>query len=219
MKNRIILTALVLTIFSFAGHAQVFSYGAKLGLGFPGFIDEEIASQRMTLAIKLTGSLNITRSLQFQIDAGYQRKGNKFTYQVWDNQNIPIEDSSYVVKTNLDYITIPAIIKVNLGSANKFYFQAGAYYGYLLNAKFTGKYNHEMVKRLPIKSGLSANDFGLVAGGGIETPIRQGLNVMLDVRYQYGLKDLNLDPTITGQAKPILNKGLVMSMGIMIDLE
>jgi hypothetical protein len=152
-------------------------------------------------------------------ELNYQRKGNKYTNQFWDSKNVLVEDSSYVVKTNLDYINIPLYLKVNLGRSSKFYFQAGGYYGYLLHANFTGKRLGEMVKKADIIDGLHRSDYGIILGGGIETPIRPGLGVILDIKYQYGLKDINKDHLIIGDSKPLKNKGLAMSMGFYMDIE
>ena len=77
----------------------------------------------------------------------------------------------------------------------------------------------ELVKKVSIRDGLSPSDFGIVAGGGIETPIRPGFGVLLDIKYQYGLKDLNIDHKIIGNSLPIKNKGLAMSMGLYVDIE
>lgn len=208
----------VLLISGSVAQAQI-SYGAKLGMGFPGFVDETIASQRITLATGLVGSLKITDGLQIMTEFGYQRKGNRYTNEVWDSSGKVIEDSTYLVKTNLDYINIPLYLRFNLGRASKFYFQLGGYYGYLVHANFTGLRLGEMVKKEPIRDGLYLHDFGLIAGGGIETPIRQGLGVVLDIKYQYGLKDLNKDHLIIGNSNPLKNKGLSMSMGFYIDID
>ncbi len=208
----------VLLISGSVAQAQ-FSYGAKLGMGFPGFVDETIASQRITLATGLVGSLKITDGLQIMTEFGYQRKGNRYTNEVWDSSGKVIEDSTYLVKTNLDYINVPLYLRFNLGRASKFYFQIGGYYGYLVHANFTGLRLGEMVKREPIRDGLYLHDFGIIAGGGIETPIRPGLGVVLDIKYQYGLKDLNKDHLIIGNSNPLKNKGLSMSMGFYIDID
>ncbi len=202
-----------------AARSQVFSYGAKLGMGFPGFTQETIASQRITLSTGLIGAVKLFDGFQIMTEIGYQRKGNKYTNQVWDKDGKVIEDSTYLVKTNLDYATIPLYLKINLGRTSKFYLQAGGYFGYLVHANFTGLRLGEMVKKEPIGEGLHRTDFGLIAGGGIETPIRPGFGVVLDIKYQYGLKDLNKDPLILGYSKPLQNKGLTMSMGFYLDIE
>jgi len=209
-----------LVLFGFGStYAQYPAYGAKLGLSFPGFQDEKIASERITPAISLIGNFHITRSFVMQMEVGYELKGNKFTYEVWDAAGQPIEDSSYIEKTNMGYVTVPLFFKYNLGSSNKFYFQAGGYYGYLLHAGFSGEMNNEMVSRVNIKSGLSPHDYGLVIGGGLETPFRRGLSMLLDVKYNYGLKDLNTDSEILGHSNPVKTKSFVMSMGIIIDID
>jgi len=97
--------------------------------------------------------------------------------------------------------------------------QLGGYYGYLVHANFTGMRLGEMVKKVPVRDGLYLHDYGIVAGGGIETPIRQGFGVILDIKYQYGLKDLNKNNLILGYSNPLKNKGLSMSMGFYIEMD
>jgi hypothetical protein len=217
--NRFAFSALVVLLFSGSVAQAQFSYGAKLGMGFPGFIDETIASQRITLTTGLVGSLKIMDGLQLMTELGYQRKGNKHTNQAWDENKVLIDDSTYLVKTNLDYITIPLYLRFNLGRTSKFYLQLGGYYGYLVHANFTGLRLGTMVKKEPIRDGLFPHDFGIIAGGGVETPIRQGFGVVLDIKYQYGLKDINKNPLILGDSKPLKNKGLALSMGFYVDIE
>lgn len=214
--KRFFLILLALASFSIAGQAQYLSYGAKLGLSFPGFQDERIASQRITPTFSLTGAFNVNRSFLLQTELGYERKGNKFTNQYWDDNGDLVDDSTYLVKTNMDYITIPLLAKVNLGRSNKFYFQAGGYYGYLLRARYNGMKFGEMVSKDDILPGLSRNDYGLVLGGGLETPIRRELSLLLDVKYNWGMKDLNIDPVYIGHSQPVKNKSFIMSMGIVI---
>jgi len=218
-KTRFALVAALMLGISLTVNGQVLSYGARLGMGFPGFINEEIGSQRITLATSLIGSLRITDGFQVMVEAGYQRKGNKFTNQYWDAQGAVVEDSTYLVKTNMDYINIPLYLRLNLGGANKFYIQAGGYYGYLLFANFTGMRSGELVSKVPYREGLAVHDFGIVAGGGIETPIRPGLSIALDLKYYIGLKDLNRNPLIIGHSNPVKNKGLTMCMGFLVDVE
>ncbi len=214
MKRTIILVIALVSL-SMAGSAQYFSYGGKLGLSFPGFQDERIASQRITTAFGLSGAFSLNRSILLQTELGYERKGNKFTNQYWDELGDLVDDSTYLVKTNLDYVTIPLFAKFNLGRSNKFYFQAGGYYAYLLRARFAGMKFGEMLSKDNILPGLARNDYGLVVGGGLETPIRRELSLLLDAKFNYGLKDLNMDPKVIGHSNIIRNKSFIMSMGIV----
>jgi len=219
MKTRLFLVLTFLLSLGTIVNGQVFSYGARLGMAFPGFRDEKVASQRITPTLGVSGSLRLTDAFQIVAEVGYQRNGNKFTNHYWDAQAQVVDDSTYLVKTNLDYIRVPLYFRLNLGNANKFYLQAGGYYGYLLHANYTGKLFGEMVSKVPIRKGLSVHDYGILLGGGIETPIRTGLTVALDLKYQIGLKDLNTNPMIIGNSQPIKNKGLSMSMGFMVDID
>lgn len=217
--KKVLVSLIVMLSLGLSASAQYISYGAKVGLNFPGFQDERIASERITPAFSLIGNVNITRSFLFQLEAGYELKGNKFVYEVWDKAGVLIEDSVYTEKTNMGYFTVPLFFKYNLGRSNKFYAQLGGYYGYLLHAKFSGKMNNSLVSKVPIKEGLARNDFGILIGGGLETPIRRGLNMLLDVKYNYGLTDLNKDPEILGHSNPVKTKNFIMSMGVVIDIE
>lgn len=220
MKKVFVLLVGLVLFGASSAFAQYFSYGAKIGLSFPGFQDEQIASERITPAFSIAGNFHMTRNFTIQMEAGFELKGNKFRYQVWDQiTGEIIQDSSYIEKTNLGYATVPLFFKYNLGRSNKFYAQAGAYYGYLLNAGFSGKMNNELVEKVNILDGLQRHDYGLIIGGGLETPVRKGLSMLIDVKYHYGLRDLNMNPNILGHSNPIRTKSFVMSMGVIIDIE
>jgi len=220
MKKSLFVLFAFAVLLGGAAQAQYFSYGAKLGLGFPGFQDERIASERITPTLSVISNLNVTRNFLVQIELGYERKGNKYTNQEWNDAGELIESSVYDVKTNLDYITIPLLLKYNLGNRSRFYGQLGAYYGYLFHASFTGMKNEQMVEKDPIRSGLSPHDYGVLVGGGLETKTEQrGLSMLLDVKYNYGLKNLNVDPEVLGYDSALKNKSFIMSMGVIINIE
>lgn len=194
-----------------------FSYGARLGMGFPGFLNDSIASQRITLMIGAVGSLKINDFLQLTTDLEFQRKGNKHSSEY--NPVGTVEKDSTFVKTNLDYVILPLMIKLNLGRESKFFLQAGGYYGYLLHANYTGQNGKTYQTREPVLALMNRSDYGVIAGGGIDTPIRPGFGVVLDVRYQYGLKDISSDPLFLVKGTPMRNKGLTLSMGFYMDIE
>ena len=215
MRKRLAFSAVAVLLISGSVAQAQLSYGAKLGMGFPQMRDDAIGSQRITLAIGLTGSLKIVEGIQLISDIGYQRKGNKYNNPYTNAK----PDSTYMLKTNLDYINVPLSLKINLGRSSKFYFQAGGYYGYLVHANFTGRLSGKMVTRENIISGLYRSDYGILLGGGIETPIRPGFGVILDVKYSFGMRNLNQDAKIIGNSDPIRNKGLTMSMGFYVDVD
>lgn len=218
--KKVIIPLVLFLIVGYSAQAQYVSYGAKLGLSFPGLQDERIASERITPAFHLIGNVHLSRTFLFQMEFGYELKGNKFTYEPWDpiTGNVML-DSVYEQKTNMGYITVPLFVKYNIGRSNKFYAQLGGYYGYLLHASFSGMMNEELVSKVAIKQGLAPHDFGIVVGGGLETPVRRGLSMLLDVKYNLGMNNLNADPAIIGHSNPIKTKNFIMSMGVIIDIE
>ena len=76
--------------------------------------------------------------------------------------------------------------------------------------------NYYSVRRRLISLSIGG---GVVVGGGLETPVRRGLSMLLDVKYNLGLRDLNADPAILGHFDPIKTKNFIMSMGVIIDIE
>jgi hypothetical protein len=208
-----------LIFLTLSAHAQFFAYGGKLGLNFPGFQDEKIASQRITTALSATGAYYFNRSIIIQTELGLERKGNKYTNQYWDDQGELVPDSTYDVRTNLDYLIIPLYLKAKIGRLKNFYIQAGGYYGYLLRSRFSGMRFGEMVSKENIIDGLDRNDYGILFGGGLETAIRRELGLMLDVKYNYGLNDLNMDPLVIGHSNPLKNRSFTMSIGLVYIVE
>lgn len=217
--KKFLLPLLALMLIGLPLRAQYFSYGAKLGLSFPGFRNEIIASERITPALSVSGNINISNSFALQLEASYELKGNKFTYNAWDNAGNLIEDSTYIERTNMGYVTVPLFLRLNLGRSNKFYGQLGGYYGYLLHSNYSGKVNNELVSKMPNRAGLDPHDVGILLGGGLETPVRRGLSMLLDVKYSLGMKDLNLDPALSGHQGVLRTRNFLMSMGFVIDVE
>ena len=215
--KKIIVLLITLVSFSMAIQAQYFSYGAKLGLSFPGYQDERIASQRITPAFAISGAFNLSRNFLFQTELGYERKGNKLPNEYSEDVDKWVQgDTTLFVKSNLDYLTVPLFAKVKIGKSNNFYLQAGGYFGYLIKAKMSGIKYGESVSKENILPGLSKSDYGIVLGAGLETPIRRELSLLLDIKYNYGLKDIYEDPQIIGPSRPLRNKSFIMSMGIVI---
>jgi len=216
MRYRIFFVLLV-SVFSLSAMGQYFSYGGKLGLSFPGYQKERIASQRITTAFSVTGGLNFTDNFMIQAEIGYERKGNKLPPEYSDDPFDWVRgDTTFFTKSNLDYITFPVFAKFKIGRSNNFYFQAGGYYAYLLNAKLSGVKGGESITGENILPGLSRTDYGIVAGAGLETPIRRELSLLLDIKYNYGMKDLIIDPEVIGPSDQLRNKSFIMSMGIVI---
>jgi hypothetical protein len=211
------LIGIALFLAGSAASGQYFSYGGKIGLSFPGYQDERIASQRITTAFGITGALNLSDNFLLQAELGYERKGNKLPPEYSEDVDKWVRgDTTFFTKSNLDYLTIPVFAKVKIGRSNNFYFQAGGYFGYLMNAKLTGVRHGESITKEDILDGLSSTDYGIVAGAGLETPINRELSLLLDVKYNYGLKDLIVDQEVTGPSEQLRNKSFIMSMGIVI---
>jgi len=83
--------------------------------------------------------------------------------------------------TNLDYLEIPILLRLNIGSSNKnkgviFYGLAGPVFNFNVKAERDG---------VDVSDSYEKYDIGVLAGGGLEIS-----RIILEARYNWGLKNL-----------------------------
>lgn len=179
MKKISLLVAVVL-ISATAAYSQLgFQLGLKGGLNFASL---DIANPTGFSTEGATG---------WHIGAFTTIKITKFAIQpeiIYSAQggDISVSGVADALSTDLDYVTIPIMIKFYLvGGLN---LQAGPQFGILLNGE------QEIIDPLSgnvttddIKDFISSSDLSLGLGAGVDLPF--GLN--LGVRYNLGLSDIN----------------------------
>jgi hypothetical protein len=147
---------------------------------------------------------------------GFERKG--LTYQVqhmdeWGNQSELISGRS-----NFDYLVLPLMARVTLGSKPIFFVNAGPYLGFLLNQT-------DVIESSKLQSGSSVDnteyskrlDMGISAGLGAGMPITEKTILTLELRHNLGLYNISDVPVYNGGT--VKTKSTNLLLGIAYKLK
>jgi len=147
----------------------------------------------------LLGDVALTDYLALRLQPMYMKKGSKLK-----------SGNEEVGETTLDYVTVPAMLKLNIGSARtQPYLVGGPYVGFLLSANQTIE-----GEKQDIKENTKNLDFGLDFGAGVRLPV--GNNAFfIEGRYALGLININDDPEDTTKIK---NRNFQVMAGFSIPL-
>jgi len=156
--------------------------------------------------------IEVQKSLGFEIDALYIRKGMKLA------NSGTIEGTDYDLSVNVivNQLSIPVLVKLNLMQGGPPYILAGGEVGLVLSAKAvydiqaTG-YSDSGSE--DIKEDFKSMDFGLVAGVGHELNFL-GYNIFLEARYHLGMQDLNADSEYAEADDWVKSRSFVFVAGV-----
>jgi len=156
--------------------------------------------------------IEVQKSLGFEIDALYIRKGMKLA----DSGTIEGTDYDLSVSVIVNQLSIPVLVKLNLMQGGPPYILAGGEVGLVLSAKAvydiqaTG-YSDSGSE--DIKEDFKSMDFGLVAGVGHELNFL-GYNIFLEARYHLGMQDLNADSEFAEADDWVKSRSFVFVAGV-----
>lgn len=156
--------------------------------------------------------IEMQKSLGFEIDALYIRKGMKLA----DSGNIEGYDYNVSIGVVIDELSFPVLVKLNLMRGGPPYVFAGGEVGLILSAK--AKYDIEVTGynesgSEDVKENFKSMDFGLVAGAGHELNFL-GYNLFLEARYHLGLQNINADSEYAEADSWIKTRAFVFIAGI-----
>lgn len=137
---------------------------------------------------------NFKNFLSLKTGFSYQQKGILVKNDPFGwGLNNPIGDAN--VKTSLDYVTFPILVKATFGEKVRFFANAGPYAGYLVGKQdyvdFAGK---KLTTRGDF-SDVNRWDFGAVVGVGVTIPIRTYWEISIDLRNYIGMADITRSNT------------------------
>jgi len=159
-----------------AAHAQSPGVGVKVGLNVANLSTDEEDFNPKTRTGVVAGLfvvVPINSAVRFQPEFLYSQQGAK------------VEDGSDSGTIELDYFQVPLLARFRLGSGSPVGVLVGPSLGFRTRARI--KANGETQD---IKDDTESTDVGLVAGVSFE-----GGNSVVDVRYTWGLKDIDKDST------------------------
>lgn len=91
-----------------------------------------------------------------------------------------------------DYLTVPLAIRGSMPLAGKvkLFGQAGTYGSILLSSKTTQKINGEQSVHQDSDPNIKSNDFGWIAGGGVDIPMKNH-TLSAEIRFERGIMEVD----------------------------
>jgi hypothetical protein len=140
-------------------------------------------------------------TISLQAELNYQKKGQKFTP----------EGTSSTVRREFNYLTVPVLIKGNfhdggLGDNWDLSVFTGPYAGFLTSAHSNIRANGK-TSPVDINNEAEKTDFGLLFGAGASYKVGTSGAIILELRYQMGLSEVDKLDT------DLRNKGMGITLG------
>ena len=136
----------------------------------------------------IAAQYNINEMWSVKLGAAYETKGS----------DIERTDISTTGEVNIDYITMPLLLKAKLGNKIKFFVNAGPYLGILLSSKnILHAYSNVPEIETNTDSTTKSTDFGISAGIGLEIPAGSCGAFTIEVRDNFGLTNISESAEIT----------------------
>ncbi len=153
---------------------------------FPGFEDEIKSKIGFTIGAALNYSINDRISIQPElnfIQKGYTEKSTS-TWMEDDDGRLITTVTTSTTKNTLNYLEIPALVKISFGGDTKFYALAGPSFGIGLGGKYT--YDSKITESYDDVSDTFTNsDKGNIKFG--DQP-EDGEGMYIDNRFDFGLQ-------------------------------
>lgn len=127
----------------------------------------------------------LTTLLSLRTNLHMERKGAVISgIYITDEQGSPLGQTNMSI--DLDYLTLPVLLRYSVGRSVKFFMNAGPYCGMLLRESMLVEKPRKRVEGNPNASYKNI-DFGLALGMGGVFPIGEKLGVSVEARYNMGL--------------------------------
>ena len=150
----------------------------------------------------VTAQIPLSARWSIVTGGGFEHKGSVAKFEVTDFNAAVIGKAS--VYNNLDYLTIPVLIRASFGNKIKYYFNAGCYYGGLWAANSTTDDPNNLRSHTKKEDNISiiqSSDFGLSIGGGVRVQLTPKWTIPIEIRSNHGV--------INTSKVPIVNNGSI----------
>jgi len=197
MASLLLLGMFLIQESSNAQAIHIQSVSKKITLGFeigPGLAslrgNDVVDKYNSSLFVFSSGaSLQYHLNDKFSLKSGiaYERKGNYSNPQVVDyNGNLLGYANSHM---HLNYLVVPVLFKAEIGRQLKWFFNAGPYIGFLLDAKESIKLNGEE-STMDLTDTYESTDLGISGGAGLAYQLNTQLGLSFEIRDDWGLKNI-----------------------------
>ncbi len=149
-------------------------------------IDPDYPSLTPTTGISFLGGVagqyNFSEVWSVKLAAAYETKGTDF-----DRTDLQTTGS-----VNLDYVTIPLLIKASTGRRNKFFVNAGPFAGILLSNKtIINEYAGNPAVEMDNTDSTNSTDFGISLRAGVEVYVGRNNSLSLELRENFGFTNIS----------------------------
>ncbi len=156
----------------------------------------------------ITAQIPLAKRWSLVTGVGFEHKGSVAKLDQTDFNAAIIGKTR--IYNNLDYLTVPVLMRVSSGNKIRYYFNVGGYYGYLLAASSTTKDNPNNLSSRTTKedrkSITQSSDLGFSFGGGIRIKITPKWAIPMEIRSNHGF--------INTSKVPVLNDGAIRTNAI-----
>lgn len=195
-----IVTILFVTSNSF-GQAFMWQFGVEGGAGIRSLrFDPKDSVYKTDVGFMggIAGQYNFNPTWSLKLGVAYERKGAKFEESV----DLGTTDVLTTIKgkTNVDYISIPLLVKAQFGTGKKvkFFVNAGPYLGILLaNKTKIDAFGSTPEQEVDNKDSTKKTDFGIAGGLGVDFLVGTNMSFTVEARDNFGLTNIN-DRKATG---------------------
>ncbi len=212
---RVVILSIGSLLFSSLSSAQFTGIGIETGPGSRILFGNEVLNDTRQQALGFT--LGINTSYRFNdrlsVKSGiyYELKGSQtgwmtFTttsdmivirrgYTPSNSSGGPIQIRS---RDNFNFISVPLLLKINLGKERHWYLNAGVSIGYLMGVRVVNMYKDRENQRYKPINEFYSIEYCALFGVGYETKINSKWNGHLEIRNHLGLNNLLDAPVIVG---------------------
>jgi hypothetical protein len=193
-----------------------FTYGFRIGQyvsnisfdGHTGIIPMDTLYETYNkngLAFGAIINYSFNNRLSLQTEINFEQKGTKYNGDFYFFLYGITYENSLQSTIDLNFVTIPLLLKASFGRQAKFYLSAGPYLGILSKARqksvfdiqidVLGLIEDSTIVYDDLQNDRYRNDFGVVFNGGLQIPIIKGVHgnagfLFIEFRYNYGLRDI-----------------------------
>lgn len=171
---------------------QTAQLGVSFGCGFTSFYSDKILSGNGNPrfgSIAAIG-LNLSRGkLLLSTGVNYERKGDAFLLPVGGNLSFPYKGEAHF-KRNLDYVTVPVMVGIQIGEKTKFGLNTGVFIGKLVHQKDIAEFQGEKTEWDYFEN-WHGFDFGIVSSISCQFFLVKDVSLEFGVLSSIGLFDQN----------------------------
>ena len=207
MKKIICSIAIIATLGIYSSsYAQKLMLGPRFGMDIATVAWDSAAQfikPATTIGLIAGGQLDVWFNDHVALSTGLLLNQKGWTVESYDPDNFTLE-----------YIEIPILIKVALGTGN---FQPYVFAGPSIGYMFLGYTRSQAIGTLNINELVNTIDFSIVGGAGVAYNLPSGTQILVDAGYAYGLVNILNEKGVNSDANSyaLLGYGPPLGYGSM----